>query len=85
MPLAGGPVTTLATGPGSAETLVLDSGYLFWGAGLDTNSGAILKMPVTGGTPTVVAWGIYGPGQLAVDAQFVYYLMQNAAIARVPR
>ncbi len=85
MSIAGGPVTTLATGPGYAEFLTLDSEYLFWSAGLDTNNGAILKMPVTGGTPTVLAWDVYGPGPLVVDAQFVYFILQNGAIAKALR
>jgi hypothetical protein len=85
MPIDGGAVTTLATGPGFAEFLVLDSGYLFWSAGLDTNDGAILRMPVTGGTPTVLAWDIYGAGPLVVDAQSVYFIVENGSIGKAAR
>ena len=85
MPIGGGPITTLATGPGYAEFLVEDSGYLFWSAGLDTNDGAILKMPVTGGTPTVLAWDTYGAGELVVDAQSVYFIAENGSIGKAQR
>ena len=57
----------------------------FWSAGLDTNDGAILEMPVTGGTPTVLTWDVYGAGPLVVDAQFFYFILENGAIAKVPR
>lgn len=85
MPIGGGPVTTIATGPGYPSYVTIDSGYLFWSAGLDSNDAAILKMPVTGGTPTVLAWKVYGAGPIAVDAQYVYWIEENGSIAKAPR
>jgi hypothetical protein len=33
----------------------------------------------------VVAWDIYGAGPLVVDAQDVYFIVQNGAIAKAAR
>jgi hypothetical protein len=49
------------------------------------NNGAILEMPVTGGTPTVLAWDTYGAGQIVVDAQSVYFVSENGSVGRALR
>lgn len=52
--LSDGSISTLATNQAAATGLVVDATDLFWGTGSGPN-GAIMRLPLTGGTPTTVA------------------------------
>jgi hypothetical protein len=46
VPSAGGPVTTLASGPWSPLTIAVDAANVYW---MDASSGSAMKVPVHGG------------------------------------
>jgi hypothetical protein len=75
VPVAGGNVSTLATGFSATTSLRLDSGQLY--AALEGGNGpygSILRVPVTGGRPTLVASAQWGVSDLAIDATSVYWI-----------
>jgi hypothetical protein len=62
----------LGTGPGGANTLTLDAANLYWTV-FGSTTGQVLKMPITGGTPVVLANNVAGPRAIAFDAVYVYW------------
>jgi hypothetical protein len=84
-PLAGGPATTLVSGPQgvteySSQNIVVDSTSVYWtNAGPPSGTpwvptGAVVKVPSSGGTPVTLAANRLRPtGALAVDADSVYW------------
>jgi hypothetical protein len=84
VPTAGGAVSVLATGFNGATSLKLDSGNLYAsGANGNGPKGAILRVPVTGGTPTVVVSTQWSAYDIAVDATYVYWTAPAAVTGRV--
>jgi hypothetical protein len=70
---AGGVVVPLASG-NRLSGIAVDSTNVYWVAGTaDASSGAIMVVPVAGGTPTVLAPESGEPAHIAVDASFVYW------------
>jgi hypothetical protein len=76
---AGGAVTTLATRRGSPTGLAViavDASGIFWGETAPSEAGtvsSILKMPLAGGAPVVVASNILEPAKLVLDPANVYW------------
>jgi hypothetical protein len=64
---AGGQVTALATFPGTAWPVIADGNTLYW-----LNDAALVKMPLSGGTPVTWASLPSGARCLAQDATSVY-------------
>jgi hypothetical protein len=87
VPLEGGPPVTLATGqtigwgtPGNVNWnryLAVDATGVYWGTeGTQANSysdGAVMKVPLTGGSPVTIASGGISVGALAIDGESVYW------------
>jgi hypothetical protein len=73
VPKAGGGLVTLATGD-RLSGIAVEGTNVYWVASNSTaSSGTIMTVPVTGGTPTVVAAQSGAPAHIAVDASYVYW------------
>ena len=77
IPLGGGVATMLAKEdwPGG---LAADGTSVYWTGGFDSSEtckheGAVMKVPVTGGTPVSLAPGLCSPAYIAVDATSAYW------------
>src|SRR6185436_14811536 len=89
VPLGGGSAAILAstplkTGPWALAT---DGSSLFWA---DQIAGTLLRMPVTGGSPTVLSKGLVAPDGVVVDDTTVYWAngtnqQVEGAILTVPK
>lgn len=77
----GGPVL-LATATSCGEIkLVVSNGTLFW---TESGTGMVKSVPTSGGRPTVIAANQMGPGAIAVDDTFVYWVYGQTMIRRRP-
>jgi hypothetical protein len=63
-------ILTLATGQQSPYALAVDAQNLYW---TNYGGGAVMMVPLAGGTPTVLAKGQQHPKFIAVDANKVYW------------
>jgi hypothetical protein len=86
--LAGGPTTSLATGH-VAEGIAVDASSVYWVDAGGIGPGALMKVPIGGGTPKTLASGLNGPTSLAIDATYAYITTgatsnSLGAIVRVP-
>jgi hypothetical protein len=70
MPVAGGAVTTLASGQLNTIQLTLDASYVYWTGGINSD---VMKVPLGGGAVTTLASGQEFPIGIAVDAARVYW------------
>jgi len=75
----GGANTIIARGADS-NTLALDATNVYW---LKSASGDVLRMPVSGTTPTPITSGQSNPWGIAVDATSVYWTNFNNATGTV--
>jgi hypothetical protein len=66
-PLGGGAVTALAANEDQPHSMVVASGSVFWATLVGVN-----RVPITGGSATVVAEGAF-PGGLTADGTHVYW------------
>ena len=66
VPKSGGTASTLASGLGAIWSMAVDSKNVYWGTGE-----GLMRMPVGGGTPTMLASGL--PVAIALDATSVYW------------
>ena len=83
-PLAGGPVTTLASGDGFPWPchIVLDQANVYWGG--HSTTVAVRKVPLRGGAMTTVAMSGNATGGLAVDETSVYFTADYTDVSEVP-
>jgi hypothetical protein len=84
-PIAGGPPMTLASGVPDPLGIAVDSANVYWVNAGTTSSvdgratrtwngdGSVMKVPIGGGTPTVLASGLSGPYGIAIDGTSVYW------------
>jgi hypothetical protein len=86
VPIAGGSVTPLAQG-GEGAGMVMDANSIYW---IDSNTGDVLMVPISGGTPTTLVSGAlpvslaHGNG-IALDATSVYWTNSGAGtVMKVP-
>jgi hypothetical protein len=84
VPKAGGEVVTLASGD-RLSGIAVANGSVYWVAGTsDASSGAIMQIPVSGGTPTTLTTRPGPPAHIAADSSFVYWSeMTPGAIMKV--
>lgn len=75
MPKAGGAVTTLASGLGGPQRIVIDATTVYWTDDVDNT---IMKVPIAGGASTILASGQMGVNGVAVDATSVYWASSTA-------
>lgn len=87
MPLTGGTIETLYEGTGYAQSIAVDGGFVYIA---QTRGGAynyndlIVRVPVTGGTPTTLVTPI-GVRALDVDGGWIYYSDTPDFPARIMR
>jgi hypothetical protein len=75
-------VEVLASAGGLPIALALDAQAVYWTThGADRNSGAIMKVPIGGGTPVTLAVGP-GPAGIALDEEQVYWADTEEGIIR---
>jgi hypothetical protein len=79
----------LATSPSASFDLVdfvVDAASVYWIAtsGVIPFDGTVMKMPLTGGAPTVLASGQDYPEGIAVDGSSVYWATIDGSIRRTP-
>ncbi|HEY6463795.1 MAG TPA: hypothetical protein VIY73_26680, partial [Polyangiaceae bacterium] len=78
----GGAPTVVATNQDYPWAIAVDDNNVYWTNydnasapenGGATSSGAVMKVPLTGGTPVTLDQGLAGPWGIAIDATNVYY------------
>jgi hypothetical protein len=86
VPLAGGTVTTLATGQSSPYKVVVDANNVYWVTyGTGKTDGTVMSVPIAGGTPTTLASAQGSPTGIAVRGGYVYWAVPlPGTINRVP-
>ncbi len=92
--VGGGEPTTLASGQGAPCGIAVDAESVYWtnvvtcgGDAGETSScdGALMKIPLGGGTPTTLASGLHTPCSLGLDADDVYWsATESHAVLKVP-
>lgn len=86
----GGVVTVLASGLQAAvRSIAADATGIYWGVSMGslpsdpgTILGSIMKVPLTGGSPIILASGV-SPASVAVDGKYVYWLNSTGTLMRV--
>jgi hypothetical protein len=81
---------TLATGMGDEPTAIaVDTSDVYWAGWGGTSPGHVFKMPITGGTVTILATVAQGSFRIALDASYVYWTASanpagTGAVMKVP-
>lgn len=70
VPIAGGPITTIAARESQPTAIAVDSAFVYW----STQGGSIRKAPLNGGPAVTLATGQDQPSDLLVDAGSVYWV-----------
>jgi hypothetical protein len=82
LPLGGGTPTTLASGQYWPDFIVVDGSSAYWTTrrsdlpyvgSVPTDTASVMRVPLDGGTPTSLISTPTIPGQIAVDANSVYW------------
>jgi hypothetical protein len=74
---AGGDVRLVATVQDSVNDLSITGGYLYWTAAvyvMSATTGQVSRKPLDGGAVQVLASGLDGPGSVASDDLFAYWI-----------
>ena len=82
MPLAGGSLSTLATGQGKPAAIAVDSKSVYW-VNQCAEDGRVMKADLAGTMTTMLASGQDTPNNIAIDADNVYFTTATA-VASVP-
>jgi sugar lactone lactonase YvrE len=81
---AGGDVEPLADSP-SASDLAIAGDFLYWvDPGLSTQTGQIFRAALDGTNVTLLAEGLEQPGDIALDAEFVYFSSSGESCSAGP-
>lgn len=78
IPLTGGTAIPLSTG-GSPTSIAVDATSAYW---VDGAAGAVMSVPIGGGTPVTIAGGLSGARGLRIDATSVYWLETGSGSVR---
>jgi hypothetical protein len=82
MPLAGGPVTTLASGLLSPQGIAVDPSFVYWASEFGDT---ITRLPLGGGTPVTLLSGVTGALGVAVDGSAIYFSrISGGAVWKAP-
>jgi hypothetical protein len=93
---AGGPPAADGDGASAAPPvrlvrpsgIVVDAANVYWtdagNPGSIPADGALVRMALAGGTPTALATGLNGPGDLALDSANLYWASADGTIMRAP-
>jgi hypothetical protein len=81
-PIGGGSTSTLATDQYAPFALAIDASNVYWleDGSIDGGSGAVVKVSLTGGTPTTLARPEF-PSDIAVDTDNVYFSANNGVFS----
>jgi low-density lipoprotein receptor class B len=87
--LAGGAVRELATGLTDVNYLAVDPQYVYYSVEYPVEAGAMYRVPLTGGTPAVIAPNRQGPNGVTVKDGILYWAEQgngtvNGAVVSLP-
>ena len=80
VPIAGGTVTTLASGLGEAISIAVDSSNVYWGDYYENN---IVKIPTGGGAMTTLVSKMSVPEQIAVDSTSLYWTNAGSTVMKL--
>jgi len=72
VPIAGGPVTTLAFGQSRSYGIAIDANSVYW-TNYVSPGGTVMKCPLAGGSPTTLAAAEGQPAGITVDGARVYW------------
>lgn len=81
MPLAGGPVATLASEQYTAWGLAVGVGRVYWtnaGSSAEGNLGDVLSVSIDAGAPATLASGLVRPFGITVGSSGVYWVTQGS-------
>lgn len=76
-------VSALATAQHAIQLLAVGATNIYWttDVGASMNVGTLMKMPIAGGTPTMLATGVGQVAALAIDATHAYWTTYSATAA----
>jgi hypothetical protein len=82
-PLAGGAVTTLASGQSAPSYIAVDATNVYFTD--DASAGAVVRVPIAGGSPVTLVSGVMQPGAITLDATAIYYLTGSGAVMKLAK
>jgi hypothetical protein len=86
-PKAGGPAITLTASMGPIlpnAGIAVDAMNVYWASGPPAGSAGVSKVPLDGGTTTVMAVPMSMPGPIAVDGTSIYFADGSGTVLKVP-
>ena len=72
----------LASGQGAPSAIAVDATNVYW-SNTSASGGAIMKVPLNGGTPTVIVPAVSGAFGMSVDSASVYFTSGSASAGTI--